>query len=80
MSGDAFLDQLREARARLIRHRNRLQSGRFVISDRPIDLAIFNAMMQAALLQGAINSVNFAIKSHRKRQNREPFKPGRSCQ
>jgi hypothetical protein len=78
MSGDAFLDQLREARARLIRHRNRLQSGRLVISDRPIDPCITNEMMQAALLQGAINSVTFAIKSHRKHQNREPFKPRRS--
>jgi hypothetical protein len=75
MSGDAFLGQLREARARLIRHRNRLQSGRFVISDRPIDPRILNAMMQAALLQGAINSVNFAIKSYRKPKNREPFEP-----
>jgi hypothetical protein len=78
MSGDDFLDQLREARARLIRHRDRLQSRRFVIGDRLIDPCILNAMMQADLLQGAINSVNFAIKSYRKPKNREPFKPS-SC-
>jgi len=78
MSGDALLDQLREARARLIRHRNTLQSGRIVISDGPIDPCITNAMMQAALLQSAINSVNFAIKSCRL-ENREPFEPRSSC-
>jgi hypothetical protein len=70
MSGDDFLDQLRYARARLIRHRNRLQNCRFVVDDNPIDPCILNAMMQADILQGAINSVNFAIKSHRKPDNR----------
>jgi hypothetical protein len=70
MSGDDFLDQLRDARARLIRHRNRLQRGRFAISDSPMDPLILNSMMQATLLQGAINSVNFAIKSYRKPENR----------
>jgi hypothetical protein len=66
MSGDDFLDQLRDARARLIRHRNILQNGRFVIIDRPIDPGILNAMIQAALLQDAINSINFAVRSYGK--------------
>jgi hypothetical protein len=70
MSDDDFLDQLREARARLIRHRDRLQNCRFVVGDNPTDPRILNAMMQAAFLQGAINSVNFAIKSYGKPENR----------
>jgi hypothetical protein len=70
MSGDVFLDQLRDARARLIRHRNRLQNCRFVVGDNPIDPGNLNAMRQADILQGAINSVNFAMKSYKKLENR----------
>jgi hypothetical protein len=70
MSGDAFLDQLREARARLIRHRDRLQSRRIVVGDNPIGPGNLNAMRQADILQGAINSVNFAMKSYKKLENR----------
>jgi hypothetical protein len=66
MSDDDFLDGLRDARAGLIRHRNRLQGGHLVISDSPVDPCISTAMVQAALLQGAINSINLAIKSYRK--------------
>jgi hypothetical protein len=66
MSGDDFLGGLRDARARLIRHRNRLQSRRLVIGDSPIDPSIFSAMVQAAFLQGAINSINLAIDSYGK--------------
>jgi hypothetical protein len=47
-----------------------LQNCRFVVGDNPIDPRILNAMMQAALLQGAINSVNFAIKSYGRPENR----------
>jgi hypothetical protein len=70
MSGDVFLDQLRDARARLIRHRNRLQNCRFVVGDNPINPVNLNAMRQADILQGAINSVNFAMKSYKKLENR----------
>jgi hypothetical protein len=70
MSGDDFLDQLRDARARLIRHRNRLQNCRFVVGDNPNDPGNLNAMRQADILQGAINSVNFAMKSYKKLENR----------
>jgi hypothetical protein len=72
MSGDDFLDGLRAARAGLIRHRNRLQSGRLVISDSPIDPGILSDMVQAALLQGAINSISLAIKSYGKPDARRP--------
>jgi hypothetical protein len=66
MSGDDFLRQLRRVRAGLIRHRNRLQNGRLVISDSPIDPRILSDMIQAALLQSAVNSINLAIKSYGK--------------
>ncbi|WP_158816133.1 hypothetical protein [Methylocapsa sp. S129] len=66
MSGDDFLGRLRDARAGLIRHRDRLQIGGFGISDSPIDPGIFSAVVQAALLQDAINSINLAIKSYGK--------------
>jgi hypothetical protein len=66
MSGDDFLHRLRRARAGLIRHRNRLQNGRLVIPDSPIDPRISSDMAQAALLQSAINSINLAIKSYGK--------------
>jgi hypothetical protein len=72
MSDDDFLGQLRNARAGLIRHRNRLQNGRLVISESPIDPWILSDMAQAALLQGAINSINLAIKSYGKPDARRP--------
>jgi hypothetical protein len=63
MSGDGILDGLRDARARLIRNRNRLQEGRPAISDNPTDLGILNDVVQAAVLQDAINNINLAIRS-----------------
>jgi hypothetical protein len=72
MSGDDFLDGLHADRAGLIRHRNRLQNGRLVISESPIDPWILSDMAQAALLQGAINNINLAIKSHGKPGARRP--------
>jgi len=72
MSGDDFLDGLRDDRARLIRHRNRLQNSRLVISESPIDPWILSDMVQAGLLQSAINSINLAIKSYGKPDARRP--------
>jgi hypothetical protein len=72
MSGDDFLDGLRAARAGLIRLRNRLQNGRLVIGDGPIGPGILNDVMQAALLQAAINSLNLAIKSYGEPDVRRP--------
>jgi hypothetical protein len=72
MSGDDFLDGLRAARAGLIRLRNRLQNGRLIIGDGPIDRGILSDVAQAALLQGAINSINLAIKSYGKPYARRP--------
>jgi hypothetical protein len=72
MSGDDFLDGLRNARAGLIRLRNRLQNGRLVIGDGPIDAGILSDVVQAALLQGAINSINLAIKSYGKPDAHRP--------
>lgn len=63
MLGDSYRDKLRDARAGLSESRTRLHPCPLVFCNGPTDPCISYDVVQAALLQTAINSMDLAIGS-----------------